>query len=283
MLVRILAAAVGLPLLLVIVLLLPPIGTAVLFALACAIGAYEMLWRTGLLKHKRIVAYTAVMSVAVVMWSWLRGSALVSEQTLWISALLGLFLFSSLLFCELLAGHTELKFSAFCVALFSGIVYPFLIGALVRLRCMDGGNSGKYYILVAFLISMVADSGAYFAGRAFGKHKLAPVVSPKKTVEGAIGGVIVNMLGMILYTFLLNRFFGFTQVNYLYAAIYGLVGAFGSILGDLTLSVVKRQVGIKDYGNLIPGHGGILDRFDSTMICAPIAEILILLVPFAVK
>ena len=283
MLVRILAAAVGLPLLLVIVLLLPPIATAILFALACAIGAYEMLWRTGILKHKRIVAYTAVMSIAVVMWSWLRTCNAVSEQTLWLSALIGLFLFASLLFCELLAGHTKLKFTSACVALFSAVVYPFLIGALVRLRGMDGGESGKYYILVAFLISMLADSGAYFVGRAIGKHKLAPVVSPKKTVEGAIGGVIVNIIGMIVYTLILHQFFGFTQVNYFYAAIYGIVGAFGSMLGDLTLSVVKRQVGIKDYGSLIPGHGGILDRFDSTMICAPIAEILILLIPFAVK
>ena len=283
MLVRILTAAVALPLLLVIVLLLPPIATAILFALACAIGAYEMLWRTGILKHKRIVAYTAVMSIAVVMWSWLLGCSVVSEQTLWMSALIGLFLFASLLFCELLAGHTELKFTSACVALFSAIVYPFLIGSLVRLRGMDGGDSGKFYILVAFLISMVADSGAYFVGRAIGKHKLAPVVSPKKTVEGAIGGVIVNVIGMIVYTLILHQFFGFAQVNYFYAAIYGVVGAFGSMLGDLTLSVVKRQVGIKDYGNLIPGHGGILDRFDSTMICAPIAEILILLIPFAVK
>lgn len=283
MLTRILAAAVGLPLLLVIVLLLPPIGTAILFALACVVGAYEMLWRTGILKHKRIVAYTMVMSAAVVMWSWLRACSIVSEQTLWLSALIGLFLYASILFCELLAGHTELKFTALCVALFSGIVYPFLIGALVRLRGMDGGESGKYYILVAFLISMIADSGAYFVGRALGKHKLAPFVSPKKTVEGAIGGVITNIIGMVIYTLILNKFFGFTQVNYFFAAIYGVVGAFGSMLGDLTLSVVKRQVGIKDYGNLIPGHGGILDRFDSTMICAPIAEILILLIPFAVK
>lgn len=280
MLVRILAAAVGLPLLLVIVLLLPPIGTAILFALACMVAAYEMLWRTGILKHKRIVAYTALMAAAVVMWSWLRACGIVSEQTLWLSMLLGLFIYACLLFCELLAAHTELKFTALCVALFSGIVYPFLIGALVRLRGME---SGKYYILVAFIISMVADSGAYFVGRACGKHKLAPVVSPKKTVEGAIGGVVVNILGMALYTLILNKCFGFTQVNYFYAAIYGVVGALGSMLGDLTLSVVKRQVGIKDYGNLIPGHGGILDRFDSTMICAPIAEILILLLPFAVK
>ena len=130
---------------------------------------------------------------------------------------------------------------------------------------------------------MVADSGAYFIGRACGKHKLAPVISPKKTIEGAVGGVIVNIIAMILYTLLLNKCFDFTQVNYFYAAIYGVVGAVGSIVGDLTLSVIKRQVGIKDYGNLIPGHGGILDRFDSTMIVAPMVEILIMLIPFAVK
>lgn len=278
--VRILVACIGLPLLLAVVLFLPPLATAILFAAACVIAAYEMLWRTGILKHKRILAYTAVMAAANVMWSWLRACAVFSEQTLWASMLIGLFVYFTALFCELLAAHTKLQFSALCVALFSGFVYPFLLGALVRLR---GMQDGKFFILVAFLLSMVADSGAYFVGRACGKHKLAPVISPKKTVEGAIGGVVTNVFAMALYTLLLNKCFGFTQVNYFFAAIYGIVGAIGSIVGDLTLSVVKRQVGIKDYGNLLPGHGGILDRFDSTMIVAPLTEILMLLIPFAVK
>lgn len=280
MLTRILAACVGLPLLLAVVLFLPPVATAILFALACGVAAYEMLWRTGILKHRRILVYTVVAAMANVMWSWLRACSIVSEQTLWLCALLGLFVYFCALFCELLAAHTELRFAAVCVALFSGFVYPFLIGALVRLRGMDGG---KFYILVAFLLSMVADSGAYFVGRACGKHKLAPIVSPKKTVEGAVGGVVCNIEFLCLYTLLLNKCFGFTQVNYFYAAIYGVLGAVASIVGDLTLSVVKRQVGIKDYGNLIPGHGGILDRFDSTMLVAPLTELLILLIPFAVK
>ena len=280
MLVRILTAVIALPLLLLVVFLLPPVATAALFALFCMIASYEMLWRTGILKHKRIVAYTALMAASVVMWSWCFAEKVLSEKGLWLWVLLSVFAYGCLLFCELLAGHSKIKFSALCVALFIGTVYPFFIGSLVRLRSMDGG---KFYILVAFLISMLADSGAYFAGRAFGKHKLAPVVSPKKTVEGAIGGVIVNILGMLLYTLILNKCFDFTQVNYVYAALYGVAGAFGSMLGDLTFSVVKRQVGIKDYGNLFPGHGGILDRFDSTMICAPVAEILVLLIPFAVK
>ena len=280
MLVRILAAAVGLPLLLAIVILLPPVATAILFAAACMIGAYEMLWRTGLLKHKRILVYTVLMAAATVMWSWLKGEGIASEQTLWASALTALFVFFMALFCELLAGHTKLQFTSLAAPLFSGVVYPFLIGALVRLRCMDGG---VFFIITAFVLSMIADTGAYFVGRACGKHKLAPVISPKKTVEGAIGGVVTNVAVMLLYAFLLKKCFNFTEVNYLFAAIYGVLGAIASIIGDLTLSVVKRQVGIKDYGNLIPGHGGILDRFDSTMAVAPLTEILLLLIPFAVK
>ena len=280
MLVRILTAVVGLPLLLAIVLLLPPIGTAVLFGLACMIAAYEMLWRTRLWQNKRAVCFTALMAAAVLLWSWAKGCGILDSDKLWLCALAGIFLFGTVLFCELLAGHGKIKVQAIAAVLFAGFLYPFLIGSLVRLRAMDGG---QFYILVAFLLSMVADSGAYFVGRAMGKHKLAPVISPKKTVEGAIGGALINVLAMMGYTLLLNKCFGFTQVNYLYAAIYGLLGAGASIIGDLTLSVIKRQVKIKDYGNLMPGHGGILDRFDSTMMVAPLVELLLLLIPFAVK
>lgn len=280
MLVRILTAAVGLPLLLAVVLLLPPIGTAILFALCCMIGAYEMLWRTGLLKNVRLVVATALMAAAVVMWSWMRSCGILPAQTLWACAMLGLFLFFTILFLELLKNHAKIRFPELCVALFSGVVYPFLIGSLVRVRGME---AGEYFILVAFVISMVPDSGAYFVGRACGKHKLAPVVSPKKTVEGAVGGMITGVLAMVGYALILEHAFDFAKVNYLYAVIYGLLGSMVSIVGDLTLSVVKRQVGIKDYGNLFPGHGGILDRFDSTMMCAPLVEALMLLIPFAVK
>ena len=280
MLVRILTAVVGLPLLLAIVLLLPPVGTAVLFALACMVGAYEMLWRTRLWKNKRAVVFTALMAGAVVMWSWLKGCEILDDEKLWITALAGIFLFGTALFCELLAGHGKVKVQSIAAVLFAGFLYPFLIGSLVRLRAMEGG---QFFILVAFLLSMVADSGAYFVGRAMGKHKLAPVISPKKTIEGAIGGALINVLAMMGYALLLNKCFDFTQVNYLYAAVYGLLGAGASMIGDLTLSVIKRQVKIKDYGNLMPGHGGVLDRFDSTMMVAPLVELLMLVIPFAVK
>lgn len=280
MLKRILFAAVGIPILVAVVMFLPSVATAAVFALIAMLGAYEMLWRTGILQHKRILLYTVLAAGVVVMGSWAAAEGVLSESASKVLTPAGLFVFACLLFCELLADHGKIKFPALCVALFSGLLYPYLMAAVVRLRCMDGG---KAYILVAFIISMLADSGAYFVGRAWGKHKLAPIISPKKTVEGALGGVIVNILGMLVYTLILSKCFSFTQVNYFYAAVYGVLGAFASMLGDLSLSVVKRQVGIKDYGNLLPGHGGILDRFDSTMICAPLAELLILLIPFAVK
>jgi phosphatidate cytidylyltransferase len=127
-------------------------------------------------------------------------------------------------------------------------------------------------------LAFTSDTGAYFAGRFFGKHKLAPVVSPNKTVEGVIGGVVLTVLVMLLYCLLMQ--FGFRlKVNYLYAVIYGMAGAMAGVFGDLSFSAIKRQTGIKDYGNLIPGHGGILDRFDSMTLVAPLAEALLLLIP----
>ena len=115
-----------------------------------------------------------------------------------------------------------------------------------------------------------------------GKHKLAPAISPKKTVEGAIGGVLAAVVGMLLFTWILDLAFGF-RVHYGYALIYGIVGSLMSVFGDLCFSVIKRQTGIKDYGNLIPGHGGVLDRFDSMLIVAPVTEALLILIPLAVK
>ena len=143
-----------------------------------------------------------------------------------------------------------------------------------------GGND-----LLVFIGAWITDIFAYFCGMLFGrggKHKLIPDVSPKKTVEGAIGGLIAAVLGMLLYMFILDIAFGFT-VNYLHAVIYGALGAGGATFGDLMFSVIKRQTGIKDYGKLLPGHGGILDRFDSVTVVAPLAEVLLLILPLAVK
>ena len=129
------------------------------------------------------------------------------------------------------------------------------------------------------------DTCAYFAGRAFGKHKLCPVVSPKKTVEGAIGGVLGTMvfgvIATVIYSIAANRMEAFTRTNigvsmYVIIALLACVAAVLGIYGDLFASVVKRQCGIKDYGTIFPGHGGILDRFDSVMFIAPFVTMVVI-------
>ncbi len=143
----------------------------------------------------------------------------------------------------------------------------YIIGAYCAVVMLRDGNpetAGKFVYLIPFLFGWVTDTFAYFTGRLFGKHKLIPAVSPKKTVEGAIGGAVCCALVALLYGFLTNLWFG-ASPNYLVLAASGLLIAVVSQIGDLAMSAIKRQYGIKDYGKLLPGHGGLLDRFDSCM------------------
>ena len=190
-------------------------------------------------------------------------------------------LFIMLLFAEMMMSHVKITFDKICMCLVAGVLVPLLLSSLIRIHTM---KIGKFMVLIPFIVAFASDSGAYFAGRYFGAHKLAPVISPHKTVEGAVGGVICAVLCMIIYAVVLDlpvELFNF-NVNYLYAALYGLLGSLVGIVGDLCFSVIKRQTGIKDYGNLIPGHGGFLDRFDSMMLVGPLMEALMLLIPVAV-
>ena len=164
---------------------------------------------------------------------------------------------------------------------FSGIIL-FCFYSLIHLKILlpvsEYSYDAIFFILLVLCFAWGGDTCAYFAGRAFGRHKLCPKVSPKKTVEGAIGGVLGTMLfGVVItvaYSLIADRSEAFTQSNigvsmYLIIALLGVVAAVLGIYGDLFASVVKRQCGIKDYGTIFPGHGGILDRFDSVMYNAP--------------
>ena len=267
---RIIAAVALLPLLLLVVLAAPKIFTAILFGAMAAIAAYELLNGTGLVKHIRLCVYSMILAFWVVLWCGL------GIGYVWL--LLAILVFWILMFAEVMASQMKLTFDKVAICFVAGLVIPVLLGSLVRIHA--GGN-GRYFILIPFAMAFLSDTGAYFAGLNFGKHKLAPTISPKKTVEGVIGGVLCAIIGMLIYCFVLQ--IGFKMhVNYLAAILYGALGAAAGVFGDLCFSVVKRQVGIKDYGNLIPGHGGILDRFDSMMVVGPLAEILLLLIPLAV-
>ena len=268
---RVLSAVILLPLLLIVVLALPKIVTAILFGLMAAVAAYELLYGTGLVRHRRMLIYSMVMAFLVSLWSFFGAQPAF--------ALLGVLAFSGALFGEMMASHVKIQFDKAALCLAAGLLIPYLFTSLVRIHGMD---AGLFYILIPFIISMMSDSGAYFVGRAIGHRKLAPVISPHKTVEGAVGGVLAAVLGILLYGLILRFAFGF-RVNFVFALLYGTLGSVVGVFGDLSFSVIKRQTGIKDYGNLIPGHGGILDRFDSTIFVAPLVEALLLVLPIAVR
>lgn len=267
---RVIAASALLPLLLLVVLFAPKVITAVLFGLMASVGSYELLHATGYVKKTRLIVYCAIMAFAVAMWSYF------DIKDIW--AHLGVVVFFVVLFAEMMASEMQLSFEKVAVCFAAGILIPFLLTSIVRIHTTE---NGRFFVLIPFVLAFLSDTGAYFAGISIGKHKLAPTISPKKTIEGVFGGIAGAMIGMVLYCLVLNLAFDF-EVNYLYALIYGAVGSVGAVFGDLCFSVIKRQTGIKDYGNLIPGHGGILDRFDSMMVVGPLSQILLILLPVAV-
>ena len=148
------------------------------------------------------------------------------------------------------------------VVTFFGIFY---VGVLIDfiILTMDNFDMGKIYVWLIFIIAFATDTCAYFVGYAFGKHKLIPNVSPKKTIEGSIGGILGSTICCLIFGHIFN-------LNMVLMLILGSIGSIIAQIGDLFASSIKRYVGIKDYGNLIPGHGGILDRFDSVILVTPL-------------
>ncbi len=177
----------------------------------------------------------------------------------------------ALCICLLVKFETT-RFSQISTVVISSLGVPYAITLLIYLRDIHihfpkqgyDINHGLFLILFAMFCAWISDVGAYFAGRFFGKHKLAPNISPKKTVEGAVGGVVLCVIStVILYAVFTNFVFETSNNSYLSIVLLSAFLSIIGICGDLTASVIKRNYGIKDFGKLIPGHGGIMDRFDS--------------------
>lgn len=159
--------------------------------------------------------------------------------------------------------HTEQMLAAFF-----GIFYvAVMLSYVYQTRMLPGG---AYIVWLIFLCSWGSDTCAYCVGVLFGKHKMAPKLSPKKSWEGAVGGVVGSALLTVIYCFIFQGSMGSTYRDIVMLAVICAIGAIISMIGDLTASAIKRNYDIKDYGKLIPGHGGIMDRFDSVIFTAPI-------------
>lgn len=183
----------------------------------------------------------------------------------------------------LLADYGKVKFQEVLTVGAFGILIPVSFTNFIFLRDSFGWEGGIFCSLMILGSAWFNDTCAYFAGRFFGKHKLAPVISPKKTVEGFIGGI----LGAVLCNMGLAWLYGYgiasvgilSEINYPAIALVTFFGAAVSVIGDLSASAMKRQCGIKDFGNIMPGHGGVMDRFDSVLLASPVVYLLSCFVP----
>ena len=262
---RVLTAVVGVAILLPTLFLSGTWFFPVAVAVCCTIAMFEMLRCLGLARVWAISLPAYALSVAVpfLIRHGDRHTTLPLCAMLSVCAVLYLMGVSVFM-------HGKLTFAQLAEVLLACMYILFGFNAIVYLRDMVGG---QYVYLLVFMGAWVTDIFAYFSGMLFGKHKLIPQVSPKKTVEGSIGGTVFCILGYVLFGVILNSFFSF-HADYLALCISGLAVAVVSQIGDLCMSVVKRERGIKDYGNLFPGHGGMMDRFDSILAVASVLALI---------
>lgn len=159
--------------------------------------------------------------------------------------------------------NTKYNYIDIAVTIFGFIYVPVFLGNIVLVNQMQ---YGKYLVWLIFISSWICDTGAYYAGRFLGKHKLAPKVSPNKTIEGSIGGLISSCLACGIFGIFIRSLN--VNIDVIHFFLIGLICGFFCQFGDLMASSIKRYVGVKDFSNLIPGHGGILDRFDSILFAS---------------
>ena len=266
---RVIFGVVGLIFVLLALYRFPPIVLEAALAALSALATYELLGSTRLVRDRVMLALAVLYSLTYAFS--LSTLAKAQPYSAMLSHIL-LTVFLLALFARLLQKHATVGAQEAACAAFGGICLPYLLLSLIRIFQIP--QIGPFLVLLPLVAAWGSDTCALFAGILFGKHKLAPVVSPKKTVEGAVGGVVGATVIMLAVVAVFNRFTP-VDIPFFAAAVLGAVGAVIGQLGDLTFSVIKRQTGIKDYGHIFPGHGGVLDRFDSVIFVAPVVELVL--------
>lgn len=234
-----------------------------LLSVFSAIGVWELIRAIKCEKHRFLCLFCVIFALAV-------PSLLVVDE-------FKPFRFSSyliyimVLLCTMLFGHKTITFVDIASCGAATFVIPSALSCIISVRNFyEGYLPGVYLIVYLLFCAWLGDSGAFFVGTFLGKHKLCPEISPKKTVEGMIGGILTVGVAVTVQCLVYNLLLPSTiKMNYAVIIPVGMIASVVGVLGDLSASVIKRQYNVKDFGNLMPGHGGILDRFDSVLFVAP--------------
>ena len=265
-------AAVGIPLVIFSQYIIFPIALAMLSVMA----VFEILRVLGLGRNYAIALPSYAVSAALPFFSF----GFFTERAGGLKSFLlieALVLFGLLIYFAFAAVFSkgELEFKAISQAMTAVIYVTVSFSSFCQLRYLEFGG---YLFALPLVGAWTCDTFAYFTGMLFGKHKLCPTLSPKKTVEGSVGGTVFAIGGFMLYGFIIESVSALSA-NYLVLALSGLAVAVISQLGDLFASLIKREYGVKDYSKLLPGHGGIMDRFDSILAVSTVLLVVCLLFP----
>ncbi len=260
---RLTTAAIGLTVGVITLFLADTIVFNLAIGLISAVIVFELLQAEKCLEHK-------VACGACVAYGF--GMAIMTIPELIKFRYLFCVLCIMVLFVIFIIQHNCFNFTSLTFMITVSALVSAAMCCLLMVHQLDSTH-GVFYICFVLAAAWVADAGAYFVGTFFGKHKLCPDISPKKTIEGAVGGVVTNIavlcLGSWGYSvFMASRGINFS-VYYVLIIVIGLISSVLAILGDLVGSLIKRQCKIKDFGNIMPGHGGMMDRFDSVLFVAP--------------
>lgn len=256
MLTRIISGAVGVVLLAGILFFHDTIVLPIAVAAIIAIMLFELLRAVQL--HKCVPVLLAVegCGIAVPFMEF------ISSEITFAIVLAAAFV----IFLTWLRNHKTIRYEQIFFALAVMILVPQAMSCMVRIDRYSDEN-GLFLLVMGLCGAWIADTGAYFSGVALGRHKLCPEISPKKTVEGFVGGVLIT--GLVYAAAFCIYKGGFDLKIALFAFVIGAVCAVIGTIGDLSASMVKRQIGFKDYGKIMPGHGGLMDRFDSVLFVLP--------------
>ncbi len=252
-----------------------PLALNIAIALVSVLAVYEIVLALGISKKYMLVIPSLVFSAVLF---FLPGGM----DGIWCK--IAYYLYTVVLFAAVVGYHRTVSFRKVAVVYSMSLMIPSMLGTLISLREFDSYH-GMFYTIVAIFSAWISDMGAFFAGSLWGTHKLCPQISPKKTVEGAVGGIVLDVVAMLLFGYVFHVIFYAYQVDisYLSLLLIGAGGSVMSILGDLSFSLIKRSCHIKDFGNLIPGHGGILDRFDSVIFVSPFVYFLVQFMPIVIR
>ena len=267
---RIIVAAILVPLLVIVLFVLPPGVLVVAVALVCVLSTNELLNAVLAKEYARYRIYAVFSSAFIPI-----GAFFGNIELVFTAALLVLM---CIMTTEAIITRKKTEKNAFIeilYALFGGAVMPLMLSTIVSMRNMQ---EGRLIVMLPAISAFITDTGSYLTGMYFGKRKAFPSISPKKTIEGYIGGFVSCVLTMIVYGIILDLLTPH-RVAFWAIILCGVVGALATQLGDLAFSLVKREYNLKDYGRLLPGHGGMLDRFDSMVFSAPAIYLLVTIVP----